>query len=100
MRAVCVFIVVVRRNYIIIIRRLGGFFVCVFRGRGCCRFSKPTVICRFFRVDVRYLRCCLTSGYCGFVVRCLRRVGTCCLMGFMGNGILCCSVYFRVVNCY
>ena len=98
MRFGCVFVVVVRRIYIIIIGRLGMFFGRVFRGRGCRRLSEPTVVCRFFRVDVRDVRCCRTSGCCGFVSRCLRRVGTCCLMGFMGNGILCRSAYSGVVN--
>ncbi len=100
MRAGCVFVVVMRRAYIIIIGRRGRYFGCVFRDRGCCRLSKPTVVCRFFRVDVRGVRRCRTSGCCGFVSRCLRRVGTCCLMGFMGSGIMCCSAYHGVVNYY
>ena len=100
MRAGCVFDVVVRRIYRIIIGRRGRYFGCVFCGRGCRRLSEPTVVCRFFRVDVRGVRCCRTSGCCGFVSLCLRRVGTCRLMGFMGNGILCFLVYHVVVNCY
>ena len=100
MRVGCVFVVVVRRIYTIIIGRRGRFFGCVFRGRGCRRLSKPTVLCRFFRFDVRDVRCCRTSGCCGFVSRCLRLVGACCLVGLMGDGMLCCSVYHRVINCY
>ena len=104
MRAGCVFFLVVRRIYRIIIGRRSRYFGCVFRGRGCRRLSKPTVVCRFFRfdvrVDVRVVCRCRTSGYVGFVSRCLRRVGTCCLMGFVGSGILYCSAYSGVINCY
>ena len=53
-----------------------------------------TVVCGFSRVDVRDVCLCRTSGCrtsgcVGFVGRWLRRMGKCCLMGFMGSGIYC-----------
>ena len=81
-KAGCIFFVFVRRIYMIIIGRRGGYVGCFFLCRGCRRLSKSTVIDRFYRSVVR-CACSRTFGWVGFVDRVLRLVGTCCFIGVM-----------------
>ena len=99
-KAGCEFFLAVRRIYIIIICRRGMYCCCIFRCRGCRRLSEPTVVCRFFHFDVRDARRRRTSGCLGFVIRRLRLVGTCCVIGFIGSGVRGCSAYYGFFKCY